>query len=148
MHTKNYFKAAWRNLIKSKNISLSLATGLIIGVLWCLLIWLTCKSFELSFDQVHKMWSNSLPTANKWPLSKRKAYSMVPLLILAIGMMQDDFDGVVNHTTCVRLVGPCNHFIIWPKFDRSTNGFVVIFFHVLFYSWIGYSRLAKARLKG
>ena len=47
---KNYFKTAWRNLIKNKVFSLINIAGLSIGMAACLLI-LQYVSFELSFDQ-------------------------------------------------------------------------------------------------
>ncbi|PWT95224.1 MAG: hypothetical protein C5B52_18285 [Bacteroidetes bacterium] len=47
---KNYFKTAWRNLMKNKTFSLINIAGLSIGMAACLLI-LQYVSFELSFDR-------------------------------------------------------------------------------------------------
>jgi putative ABC transport system permease protein len=50
---KNYFKTAWRNLLKNKVFSLINIAGLSVGMAACLLI-LQYVSFELSFDQFNK----------------------------------------------------------------------------------------------
>ncbi len=50
---KNYFKIAWRNLIKNKTHTLINIAGLSIGMAACLLI-LQFVSFELSYDQFNK----------------------------------------------------------------------------------------------
>ncbi len=47
---KNYFKTAWRNLLKNKGFSLINITGLTIGLTCCLLIALYIQN-ELSFDK-------------------------------------------------------------------------------------------------
>src|SRR5580692_10124228 len=47
---KNYFKSAWRNLVKYKFISLINLFGLTIGLTSCLLI-LTYVRYDLSFDK-------------------------------------------------------------------------------------------------
>src|SRR5215218_2457164 len=46
---KNYFKIAWRNILKQKGYSLINVIGLAIGVAACLLI-LQYVSFELSYE--------------------------------------------------------------------------------------------------
>jgi len=47
---KNYFKTAWRNLMKNKTFSFINIAGLSIGMAACLLI-LQYVCFELSFDR-------------------------------------------------------------------------------------------------
>ncbi|HTM91337.1 MAG TPA: ABC transporter permease, partial [Flavisolibacter sp.] len=49
---RNYFKIAWRNILKQKGYSLINIIGLAIGVSACLLI-LQYVSFELSYDNFH-----------------------------------------------------------------------------------------------
>ena len=50
---RNYFKIAWRNLVRNKTFSLINVAGLSIGMAVCLLI-LQYVSFELSYDQFNK----------------------------------------------------------------------------------------------
>ncbi len=50
---KNYFKVAWRNLVRNKGYALINIAGLSIGIAACLLIFLTIQ-FETSFDNFHK----------------------------------------------------------------------------------------------
>ena len=50
---KNYFKIAWRKVMKNKTFSFINIAGLTLGMTACLLI-LQYVSFELSFDQFHK----------------------------------------------------------------------------------------------
>lgn len=50
---KNYFKTAWRNLVKSKTFSLINITGLAIGLAACMLMILYVQH-ESSYDQFHK----------------------------------------------------------------------------------------------
>ena len=50
---KNYFKIAWRKLMRNKTFSFINIAGLTIGMAACLLI-LQYVSFELSYDQFHK----------------------------------------------------------------------------------------------
>jgi putative ABC transport system permease protein len=49
---KNYFKIAWRNLIRNKSYAAINITGLAIGIAACLLIFLVVQ-FETSFDRYH-----------------------------------------------------------------------------------------------
>jgi putative ABC transport system permease protein len=57
---KNYFKTAWRNLVKNKFYSLinivGLSAGLAVGIL--ILLWV---QDELSFDSFHKKTARYLP---------------------------------------------------------------------------------------
>ena len=50
---KNYFKTAWRNLMKSKMFSLINILGLTIGITVCMMIYLFIMN-EFSFDNFHK----------------------------------------------------------------------------------------------
>src|SRR5690349_1239585 len=49
----NYFKTAWRNLVKSKVFSLINVMGLTIGITVCMMIYLFIMN-EFSVDQFHK----------------------------------------------------------------------------------------------
>ena len=49
---KNYFKTAWRSLIKNKTVSAINIAGLTLGITACLVIYLD-TSFELSYDNFH-----------------------------------------------------------------------------------------------
>src|SRR5579871_4600769 len=50
---KNYFKTAFRNLIRNKSFTFINVLGLTIGIASCLLIFLVIQ-FETSFDNFHK----------------------------------------------------------------------------------------------
>ena len=50
---KNYFKIAWRNLLRNKIFSAIKILGLSIGLTVCMLIFLYVKD-ELSYDQFHE----------------------------------------------------------------------------------------------
>jgi hypothetical protein len=49
---KNYFKIAWRNLVRNKIYSIINLLGLSLGVLACIIIYLV-TSFEFSYDKFH-----------------------------------------------------------------------------------------------
>jgi putative ABC transport system permease protein len=50
---KNYFKIAWRSLLRNKTYSIINITGLAVGIACCVLITLYVKG-ELSYDRYHK----------------------------------------------------------------------------------------------
>ncbi|HEV8507860.1 MAG TPA: ABC transporter permease [Chitinophagaceae bacterium] len=50
---RNYFKTAWRNIVRNKAFSIIKILGLSIGLTACMLIFLYTKD-ELSYDQFHK----------------------------------------------------------------------------------------------
>ncbi|HEY4877425.1 MAG TPA: ABC transporter permease, partial [Puia sp.] len=50
---KNYFKTAWRNLVKNKIFSFINILGLTIGIMVCMMIYLFIMN-EFSFDRFHK----------------------------------------------------------------------------------------------
>ena len=94
---KNYFKTAWRNLMKNKTFSLINIAGLSIGMAACLLI-LQYVSFELSYDQFNKNVSDIYRVVND-RYQNGKLVQHGTITYSAIGKaMQDDFTGVVNHT--------------------------------------------------
>ena len=49
---KNYFKTAFRNLLRNKNFTIINIAGLAVGIAVCLCIFLVIQ-FELSFDNFH-----------------------------------------------------------------------------------------------
>lgn len=49
---KNYFKTAWRNIIRNKTYSILNTAGLSVGIAACLLIFLVIQ-YQLSFDNFH-----------------------------------------------------------------------------------------------
>jgi len=54
---KNYFKIAWRNLIRNKGFSITNILGLTIGMTCTIFIFLWVKD-EISFDKFHKEHDN------------------------------------------------------------------------------------------
>src|SRR3977135_3316825 len=93
---KNYFKTAWRNLIKNKTFSLINIAGLSIGMAACLLI-LQYVSFELSFDQFNKNAKNLYRVYND-RYQNGKLIQHGTITYSAIGKaMQDDYPEVINH---------------------------------------------------
>src|SRR3977135_801471 len=93
---KNYFKTAWRNLIKNKTFSLINIAGLSIGMAACLLI-LQYVSFELSYDQFNKNAKDIYRVCNV-RYQNGKLIQHGSITYSAIGKaMQDDFPEVVNH---------------------------------------------------
>lgn len=97
---RNYFKTAWRNLMKNKVFSLINIAGLSIGMAACLLI-LQYVSFELSFDQFNKNADDIYRVVND-RYQDGKLMQHGTITYSAIGKaMQDDFPEVVNHTRVV-----------------------------------------------
>ncbi len=93
---KNYFKTAWRNLMKNKTFSLINITGLSIGMAACLLI-LQYVSFELSYDQFNKNVSDIYRVTND-RYQNGKLIQHGTITYSAIGKaMQDEFPEVINH---------------------------------------------------
>jgi predicted permease len=54
---KNYFKIAWRNIIRHKGYSIINIAGLTVGIAACLLIFVIIQ-YELSFDTFHSNYKN------------------------------------------------------------------------------------------
>src|SRR4051794_4027152 len=93
---RNYFKTAWRNLMKNKTFSLINIAGLSIGMAACLLI-LQYVSFQLSFDQFNKNAPDIYRVVNdRYQNGKLEQHGTITYS--AIGKaMQDDFPEVINH---------------------------------------------------
>ena len=93
---RNYFKTAWRNIVKNKAFSLINIAGLSIGMAACLLI-LQYVSFELSFDQFNKQASDIYRVHND-RYQNGKLIQHGTITYSAIGKaMQDDYPEVVEH---------------------------------------------------
>src|SRR3954471_17479489 len=97
---RNYFKTAWRNLMKNKTFSLINIAGLSIGMAACLLI-LQYVSFQLSFDQFNKNAPDIYRVVNdRYQNGKLEQHGTITYS--AIGKaMQDDFPEVVDHTRAI-----------------------------------------------
>ena len=94
---QNYFKTAWRNLMKNKTFSFINIAGLSIGMAACLLI-LQYVSFELSFDRFNKNAADLYRVTND-RYQNGKLIQHGTITYSAIGKaMQDDFPEVINHT--------------------------------------------------
>lgn len=72
---KNYFKVAWRNLLRNKSYSIINIAGLSIGVAACLLIFLTIR-FETSFDNFHPNKKNIYRVSSVFNNEGQVGYSM------------------------------------------------------------------------
>src|ERR1700748_1034812 len=93
---KNYFKTAWRNLMKNKTFSLINIAGLSIGMAACLLI-LQYVSFQLSFDQFNKNADDIYRVYND-RYQNGKLIQHGTITYSAIGQaMQDDYPEVIAH---------------------------------------------------
>jgi len=93
---KNYFKTAWRNLMKNKVFSFINIAGLSIGMAACLLI-LQYVSFQLSFDRFNKNADDIYRVTND-RYQNNKLIQHGTITYSAIGKaMQDDFPEVINH---------------------------------------------------
>jgi len=98
---KNYFRTAWRNLMKNKTFSLINIAGLSIGMAACLLI-LQYVSFQLSFDQFNKNASDIYRVVNdryqngKLIQHTTKTYSAISKA------MHDDYPEVTNYSRVLK----------------------------------------------
>ena len=93
---RNYFRAAWRNLMKNKVFSFINIIGLSIGMAACLLI-LQYVSFELSYDQFNAHAADIYRVSND-RYQEGKLVQHGTITYSGIGKaMQDDFPEVVNH---------------------------------------------------
>src|SRR6476619_8596143 len=93
---RNYFKTAWRNLMKNKIFTFINIAGLSIGMAACLLI-LQYVSFQLSYDQFNKNAGDLYRVYND-RYQNGKLIQHGTITYSAIGKaMQDDFPEVVNH---------------------------------------------------
>ncbi len=119
---KNYFKTAWRNLVKNKAFSFINIAGLSIGMAACLLI-LQYVSFELSYDQFNKNASDIYRVYNdRYQNGKLVQHGTITYSAVSKAM-QDDFPGIINHAR----VEPENSVIITynEKKIGAQEGFAV-----------------------
>ena len=94
---KNYFKTAWRNLMKNKIFSFINIAGLSIGMAACLLI-LQYVSFELSYDQFNKNGDDIYRVSNdRYQNGKLIQHGTITYSAISKAM-QDDFPEIINHT--------------------------------------------------
>jgi putative ABC transport system permease protein len=94
---RNYFKTAWRNLIKNKIFSFINIAGLSIGMAACVLI-LQYVSFQLSFDQFNKNTADIYRVYND-RYQEGKLVQHGTITYSGVGpAMQADFPEVINHT--------------------------------------------------
>src|SRR5580765_7981299 len=78
---KNYFKTAWRNLMKNKTFSFINIVGLATGMAACIIIMLFV-SYEKSFDNFHKKNIYRLNEVQKFEgmvASQKVGLSMFPM---------------------------------------------------------------------
>src|SRR3954467_3518440 len=131
---RNYFKTAWRNLMKSKAFTLINIAGLSIGMAAYLLI-LQYVSFELSYDQFNKNVADIYRVTND-RYQNGKLIQHGTITYSAIGKaMQDDFPEVINHAR----IRPAGGIII--KGDKKLgdqNGYAVdnSFLSMFSYPWV------------
>jgi putative ABC transport system permease protein len=93
---RNYFKTAWRNLLKNKLFSVINVAGLSVGIAACLLI-LQYVSFHLSFDRFNKN-ADDLYRVTNDRYQHGKLIQHGTITYSAIGKaMQHDFPEVINH---------------------------------------------------
>lgn len=93
---KNYFRIAWRNLVKHKIFSLINIAGLSLGMAACLLI-LQYVSFQLSFDQFNKNAPDIYRVVND-RYQNGKLIQHGTITYSAIGKaLQDDYPEVIDH---------------------------------------------------
>jgi len=65
----NYFKIAWRNLVRNKIFSIIKISGLSIGLTVCMLIFLYTKD-EISYDQFHENKAQLYRIVQTWQFGK------------------------------------------------------------------------------
>src|ERR1700704_371655 len=93
---KNYFKTAWRNLIKNKTFSAINIAGLSIGMAACLLI-LQYVSFELSYDQFNKNAKDTYRVVNdRYQNGKLIQHGTITYSAVSKAM-KDDYPEVQNY---------------------------------------------------
>src|SRR6186713_647873 len=94
---RNYFRAAWRNLMKNKVFSFINIIGLSIGMAACLLI-LQYVSFELSYDQFNEHAADIYRVSNdRYQDGKLVQHGTITYSGISPAM-QADYPGVINHT--------------------------------------------------
>jgi putative ABC transport system permease protein len=139
---KNYFKTAWRNLMKNKTFSLINIAGLSIGMAACLLI-LQYVSFELSYDQFNKNSDDIYRVVND-RYQNGKLVQHGTITYSAIGKaMQDDFPEVINHTR----IEPFSQEIITYK-DKKIGDLQMLAVDNSFLSMFSYPVIAGDAING
>ncbi len=132
----NYFKTAWRNLMKNKTFSFINIAGLSIGMAACLLI-LQYVSFELSYDQFNKNADDIYRVYND-RYQNGKLIQHGTITYSAIGKaMQNDYPEVVNHVR----VEPFGNVIITYK-DKKIGEQELMAVENPFFSVFSYPLLA------
>ena len=139
---KNYFKMAWRNLMKNKTFSFINIAGLSIGMAACLLI-LQYVSFQLSFDQFNKNASDLYRVVNdRYQNGKLAQHGTITYS--AIGKaMQDDLPEVINHTR----VEPFDQGIITYG-NKKMGGVKILCVDNSFLSMFSYPVIAGDKING
>ena len=106
---KNYFKVAFRNLLKRKGFSLINILGLATGMAVCLLIVLFIQS-ELSFDKQHKQADNIYRIAlERYYPGRSTSYAIIPQSIGAA--IKTEYPEVLESTRLFNLGGNGNFFL-------------------------------------
>src|SRR6476659_7094657 len=72
---KNYFKIAWRNLLRNKIFSVIKILGLSIGLAVCMLIFLYTKD-EISYDQFQENKAQLYRIIQTWQMGKDPAQTI------------------------------------------------------------------------
>jgi putative ABC transport system permease protein len=90
---KNYFKTAWRNLVKNKVFSFINILGLTIGITVCMMIYLFIMN-EFSFDRFHKN-NDSIYRVMRGFESDGKSGSVAYLSGLHVPALLNDFKGQI-----------------------------------------------------
>src|SRR3954466_16029168 len=93
---RNYFKTAWRSLMKNKIFSFINIAGLSIGMAACLLI-LQYVSFQMSFDRFNKNADDIYRVTNdRYQNGKLIQHGTITYSAISKAM-QDDFPEVIDH---------------------------------------------------
>ena len=94
---KNYFKTAWRNLMRNRTFSFINIAGLSIGMAACLLI-LQYVSFELSYDQFNKNASDIYRVVNDRYQNGKLIQHTTRTYSAISKAMHNDYPEVINYT--------------------------------------------------
>jgi len=106
---KNYFKVAFRNLLKRKGFSLINILGLATGMAVCLLIVLFIQS-ELGFDKQHKQAGNIYRIAlERYYPGRSTSYAIIPQSIGAA--VKAEYPEVLESTRLFNFAGNGNFFL-------------------------------------
>jgi putative ABC transport system permease protein len=94
---KNYLKVAYRNIIRNKIYSFINITGLAIGLVCCILIYMFVE-YELSFDKHHTNYENIYRVVRQYEAGGKTIYDSGAQLPMAEALRNDvpDFLAVTN----------------------------------------------------